>query len=261
MSNISGHNGTGVTFTQRIPLDRLVIGADYQRPMNWTKVKSIARAFDPYSVGVLAVVPLGNGFYQVLDGQHRTEAMRMVGTVSALCEILPGMAVAKEAATFTTRNNGVTKLSPRDGFNAKVQQGDSGALAIIEVASTLGLTVVLNGSVKSGQIRPTAGLYEIYNKGGRNLVYRVLSWSSEAWGPCAGCFDTNILYGITQVISHHGGTMSKEDFVAALSNHTPQEVHNIARPLYATKQYGLWTAYERALITLYNVHHRGAKRI
>src|SRR5262245_7968887 len=82
-----------------VPLDRLFIDADYQRPLT-SFVEEVTRDYDPAKVGTLLVSERDDGRYAVFDGQTRMEAMKRNGEPDAPCLVYSGLTEAEEAQLF-----------------------------------------------------------------------------------------------------------------------------------------------------------------
>lgn len=90
----------------------------YQRKRQ-RHVTQIAENWDDNKCNVLLVsYDEENGWFNVMDGQHRAAAARMRGVDYLVCEIFTGMTISKEAAMFVSGNIGSKKLSPYDTYNA-----------------------------------------------------------------------------------------------------------------------------------------------
>ena len=61
-----------------IPVSKLVIDSEAQRAMNIDVVERIANEWDWLRAEAATVVPLGNGKFRVVEGQHRVRALQMI---------------------------------------------------------------------------------------------------------------------------------------------------------------------------------------
>lgn len=74
----------------RIPVSRLVIDNEAQRGMNANVVERLGNEWDWLRCEVITVVPLGDGRFRVVEGQHRTRAVQSVDPTALLwCVVLP----------------------------------------------------------------------------------------------------------------------------------------------------------------------------
>lgn len=80
---------------------------------------NIAENWDDSQCNVLLVsYDEHNGWFNVVDGQHRAAAARMRGVEYLICEIFTNMTISKEAAMFVDANVTTKKLNPFDTYKA-----------------------------------------------------------------------------------------------------------------------------------------------
>lgn len=90
----------------------------YQRDRQ-KHLNSIAEHWDDNKCNVLTVsYDAENGWFNIVDGQHRAAAARMRGIEYLVCEILNDMNDSAEARLFVDANINSKKLSPYDTYKA-----------------------------------------------------------------------------------------------------------------------------------------------
>lgn len=77
--------------------------ADYQRGVNYRKVKRYYENYDADIYGII-IVSHRDGKYYVIDGQHRVEVAKRLGLKSIMCQILEGLTYEDEADKFYKLN-------------------------------------------------------------------------------------------------------------------------------------------------------------
>lgn len=86
----------------------------------------IADKFDVNKVGTLVIsYRKDHGYFNVVDGQHRTMAARMKGLQYLTCIILQNMTISQEAKLFAGQVDLVKRISPFDEFHASLAIADS----------------------------------------------------------------------------------------------------------------------------------------
>src|SRR4051812_16232170 len=115
-----------------VPLDRLFVDADYQRPLT-SFVERIANDYDPAKVGTLTVSERKKGPHAIVDGQTRWEATKRqpseelpvddAGRPIVPCLVYYGLSREQEAQLFaslqTDRRGMATYLRFRASLVAK----------------------------------------------------------------------------------------------------------------------------------------------
>lgn len=107
-----------------LPLEYMKVDHQmYQRPVQ-SHVYTLAKNWKDDRCNPILVNYRGDGYFYIIDGQHRYEALKIKGMDSVVCEILVGLTVKQEADLFVEQNVGTKKLSPYDTFKANVCRGE-----------------------------------------------------------------------------------------------------------------------------------------
>jgi hypothetical protein len=152
-----------------LSLEKLYIDARYQRDIldsGKTNIRKIIENFNWRKFGVLVVGKRERGQYAVVDGQHRAVAALMHGGIKQVpCLVLTG-GLQLEAATFSAINSAVTRISPLQSFHANVAAGDPNSIALVELCTSLGVTIVRRPKVDfaAGETMALALLRTTFNK-------------------------------------------------------------------------------------------------
>lgn len=77
------------------------------------------------------------GWYYVIDGQHRTVAATILGIEYLPCEIFIDLSLEEEAKRFLYYNTGTKSLNPFDTFKANICWGEPNDTAIKSVCDKL----------------------------------------------------------------------------------------------------------------------------
>lgn len=92
---------------QWIPLDRLVIDDDYQRPLgkaNWTAIQKIAASFAWSRFQPLLVAPVAGGQFAIIGGQHRAHAAMLCG-IAEVPAVAVQVDLAEQSRAFASVNS------------------------------------------------------------------------------------------------------------------------------------------------------------
>ena len=159
-----------------IPIESLKIDHEmYQRPIQ-RHVRTIAKNWEEDKCDPLMVNYRNDGFFYVIDGQHRKEAAEMRGIESLVCVVFVGLTIKEEADMFTEQNEGTKKLTPYDTFKANICRGEKIDTQIKEVCDAHGITVEKANKIRTLKSVTTARAI-IKNHGKENLdwIFDVLN--------------------------------------------------------------------------------------
>ena len=166
-----------------IELSALRINDAYQRSISnrsITSIRKMVRTFDWSRIKALSVVEMGDGTYEVIDGQHTAIAAMTHGDVTSLpCLISPPKTLEARAADFVGLNRDRLSMTPMQVFWAEVASKDELALEVVRGVQLGGGQLLRyppgHGLFKSGDIVSTGALKKVANEGGPAWVRRVVS--------------------------------------------------------------------------------------
>lgn len=154
----------------------------YQRGIDSTRIKKMARSFDETLLGTITV-SLRDEKLNVVDGQHRVMLCKTIGKHGLMANVIEGLTLEEEAEYFNAFNGarGENKrLTQHDIFTAKVVAKEQGALEIKESVEKNGL------KFGKGQANNTVAAYntitKIHERYGKKHLERTLRLIVECWG-------------------------------------------------------------------------------
>ena len=217
--------------------------ARYQRDLKKSRSKKYADHYDPDIFGII-LVSFRDGFYWIIDGQHRVEAAKMKGIKSVLCQVLTGLTYEQEADKFYKINDSRSQLNANHKFNALVEQKDSAALKIVEALRRYNLTFSKEGNDLSDNcVNAVSSLRRIYSNGerdegsnGYDALCFVLEILKKVWNGGRDSLRAEMLKGLDTFIRNY--TYDKDFLIKVLELDTPKGIidrarantNNIARP-------------------------------
>ena len=104
----------------------LMTDMSYQSPVKENQVKRILKNFDKDSLDAITVNLRPNGFYYIIDGQHRVEVLKRLNISTVPAKIHVGLSLEEEAKLYRNINTRPTK-SPNSIAKADITQGDENA--------------------------------------------------------------------------------------------------------------------------------------
>ena len=253
---------------QWLPTAALKIDRRVQRhSVRTTHVKAIAEGFDPDAFGTIAVSRRDDGTYAVLDGQHRLEALRLMGFNGKQlvpCEVRSGLTLAQEAALFRKLNT-TQKPGLVDRFLVRAVEGDPDVLEIIRIAEQHGWRIAFQKT--DGVIAAADVLERIYT--GRGMRYgekgsstaaldATLAILTNAWGHNSRAVAGNILAGLGAVVRRDGGKLDQVVLGQRLAQLEggPDGLIGRGRSFTAGSKTGLQAGISQAIVSIHNRNRR-----
>lgn len=194
-----------------------------QRNFDENHANRIAKAYDPVLFGLGHVSLREDGYYYVLDGQHRVHAAIEAGhgDTAILFRVYRGLSHEQEAVLFLQLNANKKAVGALDKFRLSVEAESPVHLDIARILDSFGLRVAANHT--DGGVSAVVALEQIYR--GRvgtktapmphgtadlpesHLLSRTLHVLVKAWGKNRDAFDGVLLKGCAALLNKHGAAI------------------------------------------------------
>jgi hypothetical protein len=163
-----------------VPIPRMRVNPLAQRQLNSQRVDRLAANFDPEQIGS-PTVNARDGWYYIIDGQHRIEAMKAIGwgDQSVQCWMYEGLTQAEEAERFLKIND-VLPVTALDRFQRSVLAGREIECDVDRIVRAQGLCVTRQ-KVEGG-IAAVAALVRVYTSSDATTLGRTLRIIRDAYG-------------------------------------------------------------------------------
>lgn len=153
--------------TEKVVINQLGVDETYQRPVSKAKVNKIVKNFNPIGMGPILVSEREDGSLWIFDGQHRVEALKILGELVWEVTIYSGMTLKDEATAFRLLQEG-SKANAAERYVSELAAGVKETIAIENLLNQNGFTVKRGSSKYTIQAADT--VKEIYRKyGPKNL--------------------------------------------------------------------------------------------
>lgn len=198
-----------------VPIDKMRVSAVAQREkLNQARVDKIAAEFDPEELGY-PTVNERDGYYYIIDGWHRVEAIKQIGwgDQKIECWRYAGLTEEEEAEKFLKLND-TLPVSVFDKFRVGVQAGRIMETDIDRIVRAHEL--VITREEVPGAIRAVGTLGQIYNRFGPGILSRTLQIVRDAYGDSG--LVAPVLYGVGLVVHRYGKDVDHEALIKRLSN-------------------------------------------
>ncbi len=195
----------------------------YQRELNMKRVKKYSTCFDWDIFGV-PLVSFRDGDFNVVDGQHRIELLKLLGIEEIMCQVIYGLTYEQEAEKFVKLNSERGGLTSNQKFHGRVESKEAVALNIVKILKNRGFDYSHTaGAKKENIISAVACVENIYKSRGEAHLDRVLSILRESWYGTPASLNRDIIVGLSTFLNEARGV--KDDILcAALENVDPQNI-------------------------------------
>jgi hypothetical protein len=241
---------------RELAISKMIVDPALQRGLDWRRVNKMAAELDRDAVGTLVVSERPTGFFHIIDGQHRTEALRIAEGDDAKvdCRVFLGLTREDEARLFRLYNN-TAKLQAITKFLVRIEEQEPTALAINDLLHKYGWKVVPGSG--DGQFAAVAAIEKIWNRDHR-AVERSLATITKAWGHSSAAVNGTLFEGIGLVYARYSEDIIDKSLVERLSlfEGGPDGFLGKARGLHAAYNKNLPNAVADLVVETYNKNKR-----
>ena len=257
---------------EMVPMAKLRIDPNYQRQITFTNVNDLNNKLDMRIFYSLRVSKRKDGFYYILDGQHRyTRMLRENYGGSLRCDVFTGLSRKQEAEIFELSNIKTKRLSAYDLYRSGLAQGHPDCIAVREICQRHGFEVVspFSGKINSGsklmavgQLRKIVTAKKRVEGGlhGEELLDRTLNTCSALWIERKSGIEGHLIAGIAKLYNNHPeNKIDNKTLVEELKLEGPIGIQQQAVKISCKGMNGgggRESAFYRAVVVLYN---RGTK--
>lgn len=201
---------------RNLNVNELQTDMSYQSPVKEVQVKRIVNNFDEASIDSIVVNRRDNGYYYIIDGQHRVQALKELGIGTVPAKVHEGLTVTEEAKLYKNINTRPTK-SPNSMAKASLKQGDENAELILFSVLEAGLDIDYdNNNPTQNYITAYRSLERVYNKyGGRGLT-ETLVFIKDAFGIERTFFQGYIIEGFAKFLATYYEDLKKDNLLKRL---------------------------------------------
>lgn len=233
----------------------------YQRALNPRKIDKMVEEFEPDEITAIVVSQREDGSYWVLDGQHRLEALKLLGKQVILCDVRTGLTIPQEARLFYRLNAGTTRVPSWDQFQARLAW-DPVAQNIVREVESFGYRLDRSGNSPRG-IAAVRALEKIFRRG---YLAEVLDIVSHVWRTDAKALDAAMLEGLAIFLHTYKeqDAYDKDRLLDILAITPSSEVYQRQRQLIVEMGRGSGqpaVTVAMALRDIYNGRRRSAKKL
>jgi hypothetical protein len=210
-----------------LPVNQLEIDRRVQRQgLNLTKVRRIAKNYNPAALGIVTVSFRKDRSYVVIDGGHRTEATRIVtdNTGTLVCHVFKDLTLAEEVQMFLDLND--TTQPPKIDKYLVLRSGEGpDADAARDIAELLGnygwqiSRVAANGNINAVDV--VNRMYQLSQKMGSdpNLILMAIMTITKAWGNDRNGAQGPLFEALCRLYAEYGSKLDYDHLVDILKHY------------------------------------------
>jgi len=197
------------------------VPTNYQRATNDGQVADIVREFDEAKLGILTV-SLRDGSYHIVDGLHRSKALKALGYTHAPCIVLTGMTYEQEAAYFRKQNRNKRSIITFDDFKAGLEERDEECVKINGIVKANSFQIARSGGFS--KIASIKTLVTIVRDYGYGVLDDTLCMIANTWNGIPKASQCDSLLGAAEFVSRYGmadfAERMKEKFAVVFYDYT-----------------------------------------
>lgn len=220
-----------------VPISLMKLDMSYQRTIS-ANVKKLMAEWDNGKCNFL-LVSYRDGYFYVLDGQHRMEVAKSKGLTELPCEILTNLTREEEALIFARQNRNVTKLNPFDTYKANLACGNPEIREVyidMEIARICGCYNVEVKKIGCRQenpktLRSISRARQIVDNNGSGCFSWILSViTSSNWNMCAEAYTKEMMVMLRNYYMDNLARFPKaeEELLKVINTTTPMELMAMA---------------------------------
>lgn len=201
-----------------------ILGEDYQRELNESRVARIVSSFNEM-VANEPKVSYRNGMYYVFDGQHTIAARKLLNgneDIPILCKVYQGLTEQDEAFLFATQNGEEAKPTPGERMRAWLFGGSKDAIAFRNATESTGITLELSDIPCRYHLVCINTALNMYKRIGEKMYKEALGVIVDAWDGDVESLKTEILIAICRFIWIYHDDYDRERLVWRLKSENPK---------------------------------------
>ena len=246
-----------------LSLSELYSGQPYQRSVKDPVVDKLVREWDPRLLTPL-VVSYRDGRYHLVDGQHRSCAMRRMNgeeDVIATCQVYRGLTYEQEAELYYKLDRAKGHLRLSSATKALLESGsDSQITDIKKRIEGAGFIWALDKPTgEAFEIEATRTVINAYHLLGGTSFSRMLSLLAKTWHGVPNSTKACIISGMALFVKTYETELNDTTFINRLSAVDPDEIIRRGKADFSTNKAAL--RFARVIWDRYNGHQRGGRKL
>lgn len=240
---------------KKINSKQIFVEEEYQRLLDYNRVKRIIAKFNPNKVKEICV-SYRDGKYWCFDGQHTMTVLKEMNDNKDLlvpCKVFYGMTKEDEAMLFASQCDDVVRPITEYILRAKFVGGDKDVITFARCVELSGLKCDFTRGQAFRKLICYSTAYKIFEKQGEEHLKKVLETIIEIWGGDKESLRKEIVGGLSVFIRTYEDEIKHKDLVSRLRKTTPTALIGQGNAIGN----GGYVRYAIAIFNVYNSKTRG----
>lgn len=236
---------------EELEVSKLMIDQTVQGALQGKRVEKIINDFREDQVGILIVSRRENGQLVVLDGFHRSTALKRLGVEKVMCQVYEGLTLREEAEKYLYLNKERKQPRAVDDYKVSLVAGDETILAIQSILQQFEV------KVDYGAFTSPKSIVSIYENFGPSILSLTLEIYIESWGKSN--LQGKFINELAKFINYNYEKVNIKKLQASLKSHKFEKVKDDIDKLIAIKT--ARTKIQAFQQCLYQYYNQGEKKV
>lgn len=236
-------------YFQELNVSKLMIDPTVQGALQSRRVEKIINDFKEEQVGILIVSKRENGDLVVLDGFHRSTALKRLGVEKVMCQVYEGLCLKEEAEKYLYLNKERKQPRAIDDYKVSLVAGDEKTLIVQNLLAQYDV------KVDYGAFTSPKSLISIYENLGESMLLLTLEVYISSWGKSN--LQGKFLSELAKFISYNYERLDIKKLKVTLKSEQFDKVKNDIDKLIAVKT--ARTKIQAFQQCLYQYYNKGLK--
>lgn len=243
---------------EKIKVDLLHSQLEYQRKLDYEKVKDIASNWD-WGMFDMPCVNFRDGMYSVIEGQHTVAGAKMkFGTnIELLCKVKLNLTKVEESEWFYKESIKKGQQTAETKYRARLIAEDKELLKLIDDLQVAGLILKVNTPSGKCVVDAIKTIEEIHNQMNDIDFISCFKLLKETWHGDSESLRMSFLRGMVKFYETFSLDFNEKRFITALSKIKPVDIkYDVNKDNSDNKEY---IKYARSMCKFYNKNIKGNK--
>lgn len=216
-----------------MPLNHLRVDTEVYQRTTQKHWKHICQNWSSDKCDDLIVNYREDGYFYVMDGQHRLQAARAKGIESLNCRCFVGLTIKEEAQWYADQNKGTKGLAPFDSYKANIVYGEPIDTAIKDVCSCYKVRVEKTNA--PNVLRGLTVTRKLVKADGKDCLHWIFQTIvNSGWNDFKEGFTYDTINSLWYVYTscESNKVLAQERLVEFMKSHTPKNTFAMANLTY-----------------------------